>query len=316
MRSRGQVNDDGPEVPSYSEALDLIQLNENDPEEQHASADPGQNEGTGQDIRQTRNSSSQTDDANPNSSQNAEQNQSGHTHTTVDAARGVSHELISEFEKLRADQAQYENLIKKLWRELSIKHDQMEQLSNTQQQREVPKLPDFTGSIGDEKFEIWITRFNEALYRLNSSEKLDALLPRIRGIAADFVFDQLSPEVRSDYHLLVYELRKRFQTFESPRMYQMQYDKRKQKFGEDAHSFASDLKCLYDKAYPGRPRRIRDEDLVRKYFDGLLDEKASAQVEYHKSPTSIDHAVYEVMRYMDIIGRPCPSDQSVETELN
>ena len=104
------------------------------------------------------------------------------------------------------------------------------------------------------------------MYRLNSSEKLDQLLPRLRGIAADFVFDQLGPEVRSDYHVLVYELRKRFQTFETPRMYQAQYDRRRQNSGESAHSFASDLKRLYDKAYPGRPQSIRNEDLVRNFL--------------------------------------------------
>ncbi len=79
------------------------------------------------------------------------------------------------------------------------------------------------------------------MYRLNSSEKLDQLLPRLRGIPADFVFNQLGPEVRSDYHALVYELRKHFQTFETPRMYQSQYDRRRQKSGESAHIFAKAL---------------------------------------------------------------------------
>ena len=157
---------------------------------------------------------------------------------------------------------------------------------------------------------------DEALYRFNSSEKLDALLPRLRDIAADFVFDQLDPEVRSDYHALVYELRKRFQTFETPKMYQAQYDRRRQKLGENAHSFASDLKRLYDKAYPGRPQNIRNEDLVRKFFDGLLDKKAGVQVEYHKNPTSIDHAVYEMVRYMDIIGGSQTTSNSSGADLN
>ncbi len=215
--------------------------------------------------------STQTDDArhNNSASQNADLNESSHAHTTtrgpgfVDAARSASQKLISELERLRADKAQYENLIKQLSQELNLKH---EQLSNVHHQKAVPKLPDFNGSHKDEKFEIWITRFNEALYKFNSSERLDQLLPKLRGIAANFVFDQLNPEVRSDYHALVYELRKRFQTFESPRMYQSQYEKRRQKSGEDVHSFASELKRLYDKAYPGQPRSIRSEDLVSKFF--------------------------------------------------
>ncbi len=257
----------------------------------------------------------------------------------INMAKNASAQLFKELEELRTKDAVNKATIKMLKQELNVKDYQIEQINEKQKhddevieklttqmnklmnecktyscQKAIPKLPDFTGS--DEKFDIWITRFHEALYKLNSSEKLDQLLPRLRGIAADFVFDQLSPEVRSDYHALVYELRKRFQTFETPRMYQAKYDKRKQMIGEDVHSFASDLKRLYDKAYPGRPLSIRSEDLVRKFFDGLLDWKASTQVEYHKNPTSIDHAVYEVIRYMEIIGGPQSTSHSSDVDLN
>ncbi len=342
LRSRGIV-----EVPSYSYVVnrnligtdsggnentneyqegdlsDNVALNQN---EGPGDADTGQHDSTNQENHESQERSTQTDGASHNNSanQNAEleQNESGHAHTTtrgpdfVDAARSASHKLISELERLRADKVQHENIIMKLLQELNLKHDQIQPLSNMYQQKAVPKLPDFTGSHDDEKFDIWITRFNEALYKFNSSEKLDQLLPRLRGIAADFVFDQLSPEVRSDYHALVYELRKQFQTFETPRMYQAQYDKRKQKIGEDVHSFAIELKRLYDKAYPGRSQSIRNEDLVRKFFDGLLDEKASGQVEYFKSPKTIDHAVYEMIHYMDIIGQSQSTSHLTEADLN
>ncbi len=43
---RGQVNDDGPQVPAYSDAL--LQLNENNPIEQNASAGSGRNYSTRQ----------------------------------------------------------------------------------------------------------------------------------------------------------------------------------------------------------------------------------------------------------------------------
>ncbi len=295
LRSSGQV-----EVPTYSDAL--IQLDEE-------RLDGSQN------IRSQLNANRSNTQIQDGSSQ---ADSEGHQNSSqfINAARSASNKLITELEKLRADKVQYENLIQKLWQELNIKHVQIEQLSNVYEQKAAPKLPDFTGSQDDEKFDIWITRFNEALYKLNSSEKLDQLLPRLRGVAAEFVFDQLNPEVRSDYHALVYELRKRFQAFESPRMYQSQYDKRRQKSGEDVHSFASELKRLYDKAYPGRPRSIRCEDLVRKFFDGLLDEKASTQVEYHKNPASIDQAVYEVIRYMEIIGGSQSTSCSSDVDLN
>ncbi len=302
-----------PEVPSYSEAL--IQLNGDD-SRRDVSIGSNHNDGA------TQQDSSQRHEGSPSgvSSLNVNQRQ-------------------SELQELRAKDTQNKAIIKMLKQELNVKDYQIDQINEKQKhddevieklttkmdelmnenrfhtsQRAIPKLPDFTGS--DEKFEIWITRFHEALYKLNSSEKLDQLLPRLRGIAADFVFDQLSPEVRSDYHALVYELRKRFQTFETPRMYQAQYDKRRQKSGENVHSFASELKRLYDKAYPGRPQSIRSEDLVRKFFDGLQDKKASVQVEYHKNPMSIDHAVYEVIRYMDIIGGSRSTSQSTDADLN
>ncbi len=318
QRSRWQGNDDGPQVPTYSEAL--IQLN-GDGSGKVDSTGRCHNYGTSP----------------RNSSQSHEGVHSGKSTMNADHQSRLPNTNQSEVQKLRSKDAVNAAIIKMLKQELNVKDYQIEQINEKQKhddevinnlttrmeelmrntrQRAVPKLPDFTGSHSDEKFEIWITRFNEALYRFNSSEKLDALLPRLRGIAADFVFDQLSPEIRSDYHALVYELRKRFQTFETPRMYQAQYDRRRQNSGESAHSFASDLKRLYDKAYPRRPRSIRDEDLVRKFFDGLLDRRASTQVEYHKNPSSIDHAVYEVIRYMDIIGGPWSTSNSSGADLN
>ena len=93
---------------------------------------------------------------------------------------------------------------------------------------------------------------------------------------------------------------------ETPHMFQNQLENRIQKAGESIQDFASDLKLLYSKAYPGRPRSVRDEDLVRRFMSGLLIEnkEAGAQVEYHRSPRTIDPAVYEMVHYLEMIGRP------------
>jgi hypothetical protein len=40
-----------------------------------------------------------------------------------------------------------------------------------------------------------------------------------------------------------------------------------QKTGENVEAFAADLKRLYYKAYKGRPDKIRQEDLLRQFFD-------------------------------------------------
>ncbi len=98
----------------------------------------------------------------------------------------------------------------------------------------IPKLPNFSGSPS-EKIEVWITQFDETLHFLNDAEKLQELLPKFRDTAADFVFGQLMPEIRRDYNLLVSELMTRFNLIETPRMYRLQYDKRKQKLGENVH---------------------------------------------------------------------------------
>ncbi|KAH3712921.1 hypothetical protein DPMN_072681 [Dreissena polymorpha] len=52
---------------------------------------------------------------------------------------------------------------------------------------------------------------------------------------------------------------------------------------------------LYDREHPHRDRRTRDKDLVRRFLDGLQDEEVKFEVEYHKEPTTIDEAVYNVV---------------------
>ena len=59
------------------------------------------------------------------------------------------------------------------------------------------------------------------------------------------------------------------------------------------------MKRLYDKGFANRPSTIRQEDLLRRFLDGLSDVTASQQVEFVKEPTNIDIAVVEVKAYQE-----------------
>ncbi len=71
-----------------------------------------------------------------------------------------------------------------------------------------------------------------------------------------------------------------------------------EKASETVEEYAAELKRLYDKAHKDRDRRTRQQDLLRRFLDGLLDNKARFQVEFVKTPDSIDDAVYEVVSYL------------------
>ena len=59
---------------------------------------------------------------------------------------------------------------------------------------------------------------------------------------------------------------------------------------------------MYDKAHGYRDRRARDEDLVRRFLDGLQDDELRFEVEYNKEPRDIDEAVFYTVNYMQIKG--------------
>jgi hypothetical protein len=173
-----------------------------------------------------------------------------------------------------------------------------------------PKLPLFDGS---EAWEVWFNRFEDVAFRCrwNEEEKLDALLPRLQGKVGEFVYGQLRREVRNDYRSLTNELKNRFRKVETPRIYGAEFSRRIQQPRESIEEFAGELKRLYDKGHPRRNTETRREDLLRKFFDGLIDEEASNQVEYVKEPIDIDEAVYETVNY---IGIHCKQDKKEDEQ--
>jgi hypothetical protein len=162
-----------------------------------------------------------------------------------------------------------------------------------------PRLPPFTGK---EDWKVWSNRF-EDLSRLQSwsrERKLIELLPRLQGVAGEFVYGQLPIGTRHDVDALLRELGFRFRRIETTRTFGSKFSNRAQKPGESVEDFAAELTSLYDKAYPNRDGPTRREDLLRKFLDGLFDERTRMQVEFVKEPTDIDEAVYEVVNFQDV----------------
>lgn len=160
-------------------------------------------------------------------------------------------------------------------------------------------IPPFSGR---ETWKVWFTRFKDIAQRQgwDDDEKLDVLLPRLQGEAGSFVYDQLSSRVRNNYELLTRELKNRFRQVENPKTFSAMFAARRQKATETVESFAAELKKIYDKAYAKRDPRTREEDLLRKFLDGLQDTKAACHVEFVKDPKNIDVAVDEVINFQEV----------------
>lgn len=137
-------------------------------------------------------------------------------------------------------------------------------------------------------FEIWghCTPFN-----WSDGEKLDQLLPRLEGQAAQFVLSQLHPTVLTNYRELISELSSRYRLVETPKSFAAKFSRRMQRAVETA-----DLKYLYDKAHGYRDRKTREKDLVRWLLDSYeRDDEVRFEVEYHKELETLDEAVFHVV---------------------
>ena len=165
------------------------------------------------------------------------------------------------------------------------------------------KLPPFTGQ---ERWEVWFNRFSDIarLQGWNNQRKLEEVLPRLRGTAGEFVYGQLNHADRTNYHQLISELDSRFRVVETKKTFQAQFSNRTQKPGESPEAYTAELKQLYDKAYANRDKQTRQEDLLRRFLDGLNDERIRFHVEYIKEPNNIDQAVSEVVHFQETKRRP------------
>ncbi|CAC5398864.1 unnamed protein product [Mytilus coruscus] len=165
------------------------------------------------------------------------------------------------------------------------------------------RLPIFTGK---EKWKVWFNRFEDVanLYNWSKKEKLAELLPRLQGIAGDFVYDQLSSEVTRSYRKLVKELKNRFGEIDTTKIYISKFNNRRQYNEESVQDFAAELKMLYDKGYPHRDKRTRQADLLKTFLLGLQDENVRMHVELNREPDSIEEAVYFTIHYQETCRYP------------
>lgn len=159
------------------------------------------------------------------------------------------------------------------------------------------KIPPFTGK---EDWTVWINRLEVIAerYQWEEEELIDHLLPKLQGHAGDFVFTQLPRWKLFDYGALKNELDSQFKKIETQRSMASKFSKRDQRNGETAEEYAAELKRLYAKAYQTRDSIIKQEDLVRRFLEGLRDSEARFEVEFHKDPQTIDEAVFQVVRFM------------------
>ena len=159
------------------------------------------------------------------------------------------------------------------------------------------KIPPFNGK---EDWKVWVNRFEAVAERRNwdGETRLDHLLPKLQGKAGDFVYTQLPRRTLASYNDLIKELNCRFRVVETKKTYAARFSQRTQKPGETAEEFAAELKRLYAKAYEFRDENTRQEDLVRRFLDGLRDSDARFEIEYNKEPDDIDEAVYHAVNFI------------------
>ena len=161
-----------------------------------------------------------------------------------------------------------------------------------------PKLPSFTGS---ESWKVWFNHFDDVACQRNwlEEKRLDVILPRLKGQAGEYVYDQFSCKQRSNYKELVDCLKKRFRKVESRKMFAYMFWKRDQKAGELEETYAAELKGLHGKVWPKHNLESTEEDLLQRFMNGLLDKKVKQQVEFMKNPTNVDNALDEVVKYWE-----------------
>lgn len=161
------------------------------------------------------------------------------------------------------------------------------------------RIPTFNGKT---KWVTFIRQFEAIAYKCawSEDEKLAQLLASLSDVAADYAF-QLEPEDLENYDVLTTQLERRFKLRETRDTCQQMFYSRMIKSGETPSQFAADLKMLILKAFPtDLSYQMREEMLMKQFFDGLQDEDARYFVKYMKKPCSIDEAVdflYEYRAY-------------------
>lgn len=164
------------------------------------------------------------------------------------------------------------------------------QFSSHSHNRPTLKLPQFNGKG---RWNTFINQFeNIAVGQLwTEFDRRRHLLSCLSGDAADFVFD-LEPESLNDYHSVVHQLSVRFKEVKTQESCQRLFFSRILNSNETVREFAAELKTLSYKAFPvGVSTQVREQMLIKQFFDGLSDGDIDFKIRYLQRPKTLDSAL-------------------------
>ena len=158
------------------------------------------------------------------------------------------------------------------------------------------KIPTFDGEV---KWNTFFRQFETVARASNWSERdrLNNLLSSLSGKAAEFVFD-LEGYILNDYRELVHHLQSRYQVVVTPETNQRLFYSRSLHKDENPREYAASLRTLILKAYQtGISPNIREDMLIKQFFDGLQDDDAEYAVKYLQHPRTLEDAVNKIEEY-------------------
>ncbi len=133
-------------------------------------------------------------------------------------------------------------------------------------------------------------------------DKLVNMWAALADQAADYAFE-LEPAVLEDYESLVGQLERRFRVSQTRDASQRLFYARQLDAGEKIRAYAADLKALIHRAYPhGLTNDVREDMLIKQFFDGLKDDDAQYFVKHLRRPRSIDEAADLLIEYQSYKG--------------
>lgn len=132
--------------------------------------------------------------------------------------------------------------------------------------------------------------------RWTEHDKLFRLTSSLRGDAAEYVFNQLSPETTQVYETLRRALESRFKERRTSASYLNELELRKFTQREKLLEYAADIKRLVIKGYPTADETTRETISVRSFLKGMSDQQLAVAVGM-KDPQTIDDAREMVETY-------------------
>ena len=150
-----------------------------------------------------------------------------------------------------------------------------------------PRAQTFNGK----GWEIFINKFETraTLKGLSVSEKLEMLQACLEGEADEYVYQDLTPEVRQNYDLLVFMLEKEFREKKSPDEFARQLNTIQLRDQANLPEYATEIRRVVRKGYPGLDRENRHRLEVRHFIEGIRDYVVRMEVA-KKEPRTMEEA--------------------------